>query len=317
MSKKMAIQAHEDMASNPVIFFKYASHDSCCVSHSAFKWKHKFWWNPLLFDSTQHKDILFYLSSELSCLVGYPCLSAGDAISALHQFVILSDASLDQQDFATDPCIDCSKDHRLFTLFRRSLLRWKDVTTGKRVDRSKDYDALKNSVMKIASSTFHKKKPRVSQQKSIPSLPKLQLTQNPVPPVSKPKTKKKARPLSPQKSIGEVEKMNQDVQLSHALSTEQNNIFSSPNSNATEENEETIFAVEKIIDFRFRAGRDEYLILWEGYSLSDATWEPTENINVDAVLAVQMKGAREAAKRKSRKFKKTENKESGAFESFS
>jgi Chromo (CHRromatin Organisation MOdifier) domain len=42
---------------------------------------------------------------------------------------------------------------------------------------------------------------------------------------------------------------------------------------------ETEYEVEKIVGKRKRQGRTEYLIKWTGYSESDDTWEPTQNLN--------------------------------------
>ena len=51
---------------------------------------------------------------------------------------------------------------------------------------------------------------------------------------------------------------------------------------ATRENyniAEDTYEVDRIIDKRVNKGLTEYLIRWKGYSSSDDTWEPTENLN--------------------------------------
>lgn len=39
-----------------------------------------------------------------------------------------------------------------------------------------------------------------------------------------------------------------------------------------------VYQVEKIIGKRTRCGKKEYKVKWEGYPLSQCTWEPAENL---------------------------------------
>lgn len=42
--------------------------------------------------------------------------------------------------------------------------------------------------------------------------------------------------------------------------------------------EEELYDIEKILDRRFINGRYEYKIKWEGYPMSQCTWEPLDNL---------------------------------------
>jgi len=44
-------------------------------------------------------------------------------------------------------------------------------------------------------------------------------------------------------------------------------------------NNEEEYEVEEILDKRTRYGKIQYLIKWKGYPLSEASWEPEENLN--------------------------------------
>lgn len=51
------------------------------------------------------------------------------------------------------------------------------------------------------------------------------------------------------------------------------------NINISEEEQEEFF-VEKVIKMRVsKKGKEEYLVKWAGYPLSEATWEPFENLS--------------------------------------
>mgnify|MGYP006190047963 FL=1 len=39
------------------------------------------------------------------------------------------------------------------------------------------------------------------------------------------------------------------------------------------------YYVEKVIKMRLKEGREEFLVKWIGYPLSEATWEPFENLS--------------------------------------
>lgn len=38
------------------------------------------------------------------------------------------------------------------------------------------------------------------------------------------------------------------------------------------------YVVEQITDKRLKNGRTEYLVKWQGYPVSESTWEPIENL---------------------------------------
>lgn len=46
-----------------------------------------------------------------------------------------------------------------------------------------------------------------------------------------------------------------------------------------EEENDTVFTVEKILDKKKEGRRALYLIKWEGFEERDATWEPLSNLN--------------------------------------
>ena len=48
--------------------------------------------------------------------------------------------------------------------------------------------------------------------------------------------------------------------------------------NPFEHSEETLYAVDKILNLRWSKGSRQYLVRWEGYDESHDTWEPMENL---------------------------------------
>ena len=56
-------------------------------------------------------------------------------------------------------------------------------------------------------------------------------------------------------------------------------LASQTNNNIDEEEQEKFF-VEKVIKMRVsKKGKEEFLVKWVGYPLSQATWEPFENLS--------------------------------------
>lgn len=48
-------------------------------------------------------------------------------------------------------------------------------------------------------------------------------------------------------------------------------------------NDDDEYEVERLLDSRVKHGRTEYRVLWKGYELKDATWEPGSNLPVELV----------------------------------
>lgn len=61
--------------------------------------------------------------------------------------------------------------------------------------------------------------------------------------------------------------------------TKSDDLASQTNNNIAEEEKEEFF-VEKVIKMRVsKKGKEEFLVKWAGYPLSEATWEPFENLS--------------------------------------
>ena len=57
-------------------------------------------------------------------------------------------------------------------------------------------------------------------------------------------------------------------------------------------NSETHFPIERFVKHRWRRGKLQFLVKWQGYNISDNTWEPAANLKAD------MKERYEEAKQK-------------------
>jgi hypothetical protein len=52
-----------------------------------------------------------------------------------------------------------------------------------------------------------------------------------------------------------------------------------PEPAGTDDNGAPTWEVQRILDHRKQRKRNQYLVLWKGYPLSEATWEPIEHLN--------------------------------------
>ena len=60
-----------------------------------------------------------------------------------------------------------------------------------------------------------------------------------------------------------------------------------PDPVVSDDNGAPEWTVERILDSRKRGKRDQYLVLWRGYPLSEATWEPIENMDGALDLVIE------------------------------
>ena len=60
-----------------------------------------------------------------------------------------------------------------------------------------------------------------------------------------------------------------------------------PDPVVSDDNGAPEWTVERILDSRKRGKRDQYLVLWRGYPLSEATWEPIENMDRALDLVIE------------------------------
>ena len=61
-----------------------------------------------------------------------------------------------------------------------------------------------------------------------------------------------------------------------------------------------VFKVERLLRFRRRQHRIEFLVQWSGYSKSESTWEPRQNLLEDCPSLVYEFELREVEKKQSR-----------------
>lgn len=78
------------------------------------------------------------------------------------------------------------------------------------------------------------------------------------------------------------------------------------NEDGEEEVEEYI--VEKILEKRIRGGKVEYLLKWKGYSDSENTWEPHDNLECPELIQAFEDKLKESKKQKDKKEKDTPDK---------
>jgi hypothetical protein len=59
--------------------------------------------------------------------------------------------------------------------------------------------------------------------------------------------------------------------------------------NINQEEQENVFDVEKVIKMWVsKNGKEEFLVKWTGYPLSQATWEPFENLSGEDACEYQV-----------------------------
>lgn len=47
--------------------------------------------------------------------------------------------------------------------------------------------------------------------------------------------------------------------------------------------EEPHYEVERVLRRRTRRGREEFLVVWAGYPLHEASWQPRDNLSEDCI----------------------------------
>ena len=68
-----------------------------------------------------------------------------------------------------------------------------------------------------------------------------------------------------------------------------------------------VYQVEKIVGKRWKGGRVQYKVKWEGYPYSQCTWEPLEHLQTVFELIDQYNESQQTTSKKSKKEKDEEN----------
>lgn len=78
------------------------------------------------------------------------------------------------------------------------------------------------------------------------------------------------------------------------------------------EEEEDVYEIKSILQYENRRGADYYLVEWDGYSLSEATWEPRSNfLNPSPEIALRLQQLKEAHQNKQKRTSVSSNHASG------